>query len=110
MLEYGNVIWGPQFVLDQHHVEKVQRRATRLVHDIRNHAYNNRLEGLSLPSLTYQRRQGDMVMIYQLLQHNLNVEPSDLFTLNSSFTTRGHNFKLYTSPEQHHESGLHSLQ
>jgi len=95
VLEYGNVVWGPQFVLEQHHVEKVQRRPTRLVYDIRDHAYNNHLEELNLPSLNYRRCRGDMIMIYHLLHHNLNVEPSDLFTLNSSFTTRGHNFKLY---------------
>lgn len=95
MLEYGNAIWGPLFVSDQQQVEKVQRRATRLVHDLRDHAYNNRLEELNLPSLNYRRRRGDMIMIYQLLHHNLNVEPTDLFTLNNSFTTRGHNFKLY---------------
>ena len=29
------------FVLDQQHVEKVQKRATRLVHDLRDHTYNS---------------------------------------------------------------------
>ena len=30
-LEYGNVIWGPFYVLDQNRIENVQRAATRLV-------------------------------------------------------------------------------
>jgi len=36
-----------------------------------------------------------MIMIYQLLHHNRNVDPSDLLTLNTSFITRGHNLKLH---------------
>ena len=84
VLEYGNIIWGPLFVLDQQQVEKVQKRATRLVHDLRDRTNNNHLAVLNLPSLKYQRHQGDMIMIYQLqcvLHHNLNVDPSDLILL-----------------------------
>ena len=61
------------FVLEQQQVEKVQKRATRLVHDLGDRTYNNRLAELNLPSLKYQRHRGDMIMIYQLLHHNLNV-------------------------------------
>lgn len=28
LLEYGNIVWYPRFVLDQRRVESVQRRAT----------------------------------------------------------------------------------
>ena len=33
-------------------------------------------------------------MTYQLLHHNLDIDTSELFTLNLSIT-RGHNFKLF---------------
>ena len=36
ILEYGNIIWGPQFILDQQSVEKIQRRATKLVSEIKD--------------------------------------------------------------------------
>ena len=36
-LEYGNIVWGPFNRTDQLRVERVQRRATRLVRDIRCH-------------------------------------------------------------------------
>ena len=39
ILEYGNVIWGPHYVLDQRKLEGVQRRATKLVPSLRNESY-----------------------------------------------------------------------
>jgi len=36
VIEYGNVIWGPQYILDQKEVEKVQRRATKLINDLQH--------------------------------------------------------------------------
>ena len=47
-LEYGNIIWGPQYILDQELIEKVQRRTTKLMYDFQNHTYNNRLSALNL--------------------------------------------------------------
>ena len=31
ILEYGNIIWGPHYLMDQKKVETIQRRATKLV-------------------------------------------------------------------------------
>ena len=39
ILEYGNVIWGPHYVLDQPKLEGVQWRATKLVPSLRNESY-----------------------------------------------------------------------
>ena len=39
VLEYGNIMWEPLFVLDQQQVEKVQNKATRLVRDLCDHTY-----------------------------------------------------------------------
>ena len=53
-LEYGNEIWGPFNKADQLLVERVQRRATRLLPDLRPLAYEERLRRLQLPSLQYR--------------------------------------------------------
>ena len=39
ILEYGNTVWGPVFVLDQQSVEKIQRRDTKLVREIKDLSY-----------------------------------------------------------------------
>ena len=73
-ISFGNL----NFSYSSNMWKKVQKRA---VHNLRDRTYNNRLVELNLSSLKYQRHQGDMIMIYQLLHHNLNVDPSDLLTL-----------------------------
>ena len=39
ILEYVNTVWGPMFVLDQQSVEKIQRRDTKLVREIKDLSY-----------------------------------------------------------------------
>ena len=66
-LEYDDVIWGPHFKGDMEAIEKVQKRATRMIPDLRHLPYRNRLESLSLPSLSYRRRRNDMIMCYKII-------------------------------------------
>ena len=95
VLEYGNIIWGQQYILDQEQIEKIQRRATKLVQDLQNCTYNDRLTALNLKSFKYRRLRGDMIMFYQLLHSHFSLDTSDLFITATSSTTRGHNYKLF---------------
>ena len=47
-LKYGNVVWGPHFKLDQQAIERVQKRATKLIHNIKDLPYSERLDHLKL--------------------------------------------------------------
>ena len=67
ILEYGNTIWEPHFVLDRRKLEGVQRRATKLVPSLRDRSYTDRLAMLDLPSLLYRYRRGDLIFLYKLL-------------------------------------------
>ena len=69
-LEFGNVAWGPFNRADQLLVERVQRRATRLIPGLRHRPYEERLEALDLPSLLYRRRREDVIQVYQILRGN----------------------------------------
>ena len=38
-LKYANVVWGPHYKGDQQLMEKVQRRATKMIPNLRNLSY-----------------------------------------------------------------------
>ena len=93
-LEFGNLIWGPFNRGDQRLLERVQRRATKLVPAIRHLPYPQRLQRLKLPSLYYRRRRGDMLAMYQLLHSDLDLDPDSFVSRRALDTTRGHRWKL----------------
>ena len=94
LLEYGNAIWGPHNKEDQRMVERVQRRATKLVAEIRELPYAERLEALKLPSLQYRRRRGDVLLMYQVANGLLGLSWDDFFEQPTTRTTRGHPLKV----------------
>ena len=94
-LEYSNAVWGPFFVLDQRKVEKVQRRATRLLPSLRDKPYGERLAALQLPSLAHRRHRGDMILLYKTINNYFNSDFSTLYTYSDTTITRGHQFKLF---------------
>ena len=53
ILEYGNVIWEPHYILDQRKLEGVQLCATKLVPSLRDELYINQRTVLNLPSLLH---------------------------------------------------------
>ena len=95
VIEYGNIIWGPHYSLDQQNIEKIQRRATRALAVLKDTPYTERLRILGLPSLQYRRLRGDMILLYRLVNNDISIDFSDLFTISSVTSTRGHIYKLY---------------
>ena len=78
-LEYGNVVWGPFFKGDILAIEKVQRRATKMVPRLKDLTYEERLQALNLPSLSHRRRRGDMIYAYKLITGKINMDKDDFF-------------------------------
>jgi len=66
-LEYSNTVWSPykQYLVEV--VEKVQKKATTLVHKCKHIPYTDRLKYLKLPTLKYRRHSGDMIETYKIL-------------------------------------------
>ena len=93
-LEFGNMAWGSFNRSDQRLIERVQRRATKLVPGIKDLSYPQRLQRLRLPSLYYRRRRGDMLAMYQLLHAGIDLDPDDFVSKSSVGVTRGHYMKL----------------
>ena len=67
LLEYGNTVWYPCYKQDSQELEKVQRRATKLVKNLRDMAYPARLRALDLPTLVYRRKRADMLQMYRII-------------------------------------------
>ena len=93
-LEYGDIIQGPHYKKDQKAIEKVQKRATKLIPSIQDLPYEERLRQLNLPSLMHRKRRGDLIQTYKIITEKINLN-KDLFFKISRSATRGHNYKLY---------------
>ena len=91
-LEYGNVIWGPFFAGDKKTVEAVQRRATKLIPELKDMTYEQRLRELDLPSLEYRRSRGDMIQCYKIFHKIVRMNTEEVFTPVPPSTTRAYTF------------------
>ena len=54
-LEYANVVWHPIFQRQKILIEKVQRRATKMVPGLKDLPYEDRLISLNLPTIKYRQ-------------------------------------------------------
>ena len=64
-LEYGQAVWSPHLKKHIKALEKVQRRATKLIDGFSRLSYEERLHRLDLPTLAFRRARGDMIELYK---------------------------------------------
>ena len=96
LLEYCVQAWSPHLERDITLLENVQRRATKIVKDLRNVEYPERLKKLKLTKLEDRRNRGDMILTYRLLNGLEGIEYSKFFTLDRNpYNLRGHSKKLH---------------
>ena len=91
-LEYANAVWNPHKFKDINAIENVQRRATKLIPNLNNLTYTERLQKLKLPTLVYRRTRGDMIETYKIL-HNYNEDVTPVIKMNNT-STRGNSLKM----------------
>ncbi len=94
-LEYANVVWNPRLQSHIDELEKVQRRATKLVSSLKDKSYEDRLSALKLPSLACRRMRGDAIETYKYTHGKYNVSPLPFELVDENIQpTRNNGFKI----------------
>ena len=93
VLEYGNCVRSPRFKMDIVKIEQVQRRATRLIPELQDKTYQDKLRALKLPSLYFRQKRSDMIQTFKIIKGFDRIPADKIFQFSNS-VTRGHSFKL----------------
>jgi hypothetical protein len=92
-LEYAVQAWRPYLHKDIELMERVQRRATKLVKGMGNKSYEERLRLLQMTTLETRRLRGDLIEVFKIMKGFEHIDRSKFFVVADS-NTRGHEWKL----------------
>jgi len=93
-IEFANSVWCPYKLGDIKEIEKVQKRATKLILRLKNKPYRDRLFHLNLPTLKYRRLRGHMIEVFKITHNIYDEAVSPDLSFHSRASTRGNNHKL----------------
>ena len=93
LIEYVVHLCSPYQIGLREKLEQSQRRAIKLVSNIKHKSYEERLSTLNLMSTLDRRDRGDMIMTYNILNHRVEMD-ARFMKMNTEIRTRGHTINL----------------
>ena len=94
-MEHCVQAWSPYLKKDVKTLERVQRRASKLVPALRNLSYEDWLKKIGILPLEQRRFRGDLIEIYKILHGIENIDGEIFFERAKLATLRGNSLKLF---------------
>ena len=82
-LEFAVQAWAPWTAADKETLERIQKRAVKMVTGLKGTTYEERLRELGLDTLEERRHQADMALTHKILTKREGGNPEEWFTMAS---------------------------
>jgi ribonucleases P/MRP protein subunit RPP40 len=93
-LEYCIQAWSPYLKKDIDMIERVQRRALKLVQEFKELSYEDRLLRAGLTTLEKRRVRGDLIQVFKIVRGFDKLNFNNFFEYSKVSYVRGHSLKF----------------
>ena len=97
-MEYAALVWSPHRRKDVVALEKVQRRATKLIPSLKKLSYNDRLKSLNITTLEERRIRGDIIFLFKIINGYNFVTWKEKIFFKPAINTRSSPYNLVPPP------------
>jgi len=92
-LDYASSVWSPWQLGQIEMIEKIQKRATKMLRECQDMTYIERLKYLNMTTLKFRRIRGDLIILFNVCSQGIN-NSGPTFQFVEDSRTRGHNRRL----------------